>query len=193
MFHFGTVNDEQRLTERLRSGDNAAMRQFYAHYGDALAAVCARYIANEEDAKDVFQDTLVNIFTHIGDFNYRGTGSLKAWTTKIAINQSLRFLKQKKRRELQLPADYPPEAPEPEADDPPIGNVPPDVIHQMVTLLPTGYRTVLNLYVFEGLSHKEIAKLLDIEEKSSASQLCRAKNLLAKMILDYQNHKKPIR
>ncbi|MBP5339625.1 MAG: sigma-70 family RNA polymerase sigma factor [Prevotella sp.] len=166
------------------------MRQFYDRYGDALAAVCARYIADEDDVKDVFQDSLVSIFTHVGGFSYRGVGSLLAWATKIAVNESLRFLKTKKHYELQRLTEDPPETPEPEADDPPIDDVPPEVIHQMVTLLPTGYRTVLNLFVFEGRSHKEIGQLLDIGEKTSASQLCRAKNLLAKMILDYHNHKR---
>jgi RNA polymerase sigma-70 factor (ECF subfamily) len=75
----------------------------------------------------------------------------------------------------------------PEDDDPPISDVPPDVIHSMVSQLPTGYRMVFNLYVFENKSHREIASLLGIKEKSSASQLCRAKNLLAKMIRQYND------
>ena len=75
----------------------------------------------------------------------------------------------------------------PEEDDPPISDVPPDVIHSMVSQLPTGYRMVFNLYVFENKSHREIASLLGIKEKSSASQLSRAKNLLAKMIRQYND------
>ena len=80
---------------------------------------------------------------------------------------------------------------EPETDDPPISDVPPDEIQKMVSQLPTGYRTVFNLYVFENRSHQEIASLLGIKEKSSASQLSRAKNLLAKMIREYNNQQFP--
>ena len=74
-----------------------------------------------------------------------------------------------------------------EDDDPPISDVPPDEIHRMVSQLPTGYRTVFNLHVFENKSHQEIASLLGIKENSSASQLSRAKNLLANMIRQYND------
>ena len=76
---------------------------------------------------------------------------------------------------------------EPEDEDPPVSNVPPDVLHRMICELPTGYRTVFNLYVFEDKSHKEIAELLGIKKDTSASQLSRAKNLLAKKIREYIN------
>ena len=71
-------NDEQRLVKRLQRGDKSAAREFYARYADRLAGICSRYITNEEDLKDVFQNALVNIFSHIGDFKYRGEGSLQA-------------------------------------------------------------------------------------------------------------------
>ena len=70
----------------------------------------------------------------------------------------------------------------PEEDDPPIEDIPPEVIQEMIRQLPTGYRTVFNLYVFEDKTHEEIARLLGISINTSSSQLCRAKNLLAKMI-----------
>lgn len=184
-------NEEQRLVKRLQDGDKAAAREFYAVYADYLAGVCSRYIADEEDLKDVFQDALIHILTHIGDFHYRGTGSLQAWATKVVVNQALKFLRTQQRHELwQLDCDV---VDEPEEDDPPIADIPPDIIQQMLTRLPTGYRTVLNLYVFEGKSHQEIARLLGIKENSSASQLHRAKNLLVKMIRQYNNDKTPRR
>lgn len=192
MFSVAARDDEQRLAERLRSADSAAMREFYACYADLLAAVCARYVVDEEDVKDVFQDALVRIFTHAGDFHYRGPGSLRAWVTKIAVNESLRFLQASHRLTLQqLTTDI--GQPEPETDDPPISDVPPEVVHQMVSRLPVGYRTVFNLYVFEGHSHSDIARLLDISKSTSTSQLHRAKRLLAKMITDYLNHKQSSR
>ena len=71
-------DEERRLARRLNDGDKAAVREFYSRYADYLAGVCSRYIADEEDMKDVFQDAFVDILTHIGNFQYRGTGSLKA-------------------------------------------------------------------------------------------------------------------
>ena len=183
------IIDERRLAERLRNGENGAMREFYSLYAEQLAGICSRYITDENDMKDVFQESLVHIITHISDFTYRGAGSLTAWASRIVVNESLRFLRDTKRHELLLLDRE--VADEPEADDPPISDVPPEEIHRMVSQLPTGYRTVFNLYVFENKSHQEIATLLGIKEKSSASQLSRAKNLLAKMIRQYNDKHHP--
>ena len=181
--------DEQRLAERLRNGENGAMREFYTLYAEQLAGVCSRYITDDDDMKDVFQESLIHIITHIADFTYRGAGSLRAWASRIVVNESLRFLRDTKRHELLLLDQE--VADEPEGDDPPISDVPPDEIRRMVSLLPIGYRTVFNLYVFENKNHQEIASLLGIKEKSSASQLSRAKNLLAKMIRQYNDKHLP--
>ena len=59
----------------------------------------------------------------------------------------------------------------------------------MISELPDGYRMVLNLYVFEQKSHKEIADMLDIKESTSASQYLRAKKLLASKINNYLKNK----
>ncbi len=64
-----------------------------------------------------------------------------------------------------------------------------DELHQLIRELPDGYRTVLNLFVFEGLSHRQIAELLSIKESTSASQFYFAKRLLAKRIKDLKNKK----
>lgn len=185
MFYIGHSNDEQRLVKRLRNGENAAMQEFYTHYANYLTAVCSRYIVDRENLKDVFQEALIHIFTHIADFEYRGAGSLKAWASRIMVNEALDFLKASKRQELMLVETELTE--EPFEEVPSLNDIPPDVILQMVKNLPTGYRTVFNLYVFENKSHSEIAHLLGIKESSSSSQFCRAKSLLAKMIRQYNN------
>ena len=61
----------------------------------------------------------------------------------------------------------------------------PGKLKKMVEELPLGYRTVLTLYAVEGLSHKEIGKLLHIKEKSSASNLARARAMLSEKIKSY--------
>ena len=111
--------------------------------------------------------------------------------TKVMVNESLKFLRTKEQHEV-LQQDYDAIAEE-EADDLSISDIPPDVIQQMLSRLPTGYRTVLNLFVFEGKSHQEIARLLGIRKDSSASQLLRAKQMLIKMIRKYNNDNPPRR
>jgi RNA polymerase sigma-70 factor (ECF subfamily) len=178
-------NEEQRLVKRLQEGDKTAARVFYTRYADSIAGICARYIADDEDVKDVFQNTLVHIFSHIADFKYRGVGSLEAWVTKVVVNESLKFLRTREKREfLQLDSEVFDEI---EDEAPPLSDIPPDVIRRMLNRLPTGYRVVLNLYVFEGRSHQEIARLLGIKKDSSASQLHKAKKMLAKMIKKYND------
>ena len=188
MHHIGYSNDEQRLAEQIRRGDNAAMRVFCSLYVSHLKAVCARYIADGEDVSDVLQETLISIVTHISDFHYLRQGSLKAWATRIAVNESLNFIRRNRRRELMFQEQYIGDIAEEE--DPPIEDIPPEVIQQMVRQLPTGYRTVFNLYVFEDKSHQEIAQLLGCSANTSISQLHKAKNLLAKMIQTYHDKKR---
>ena len=188
MHHIGYSNDEQRLAEQIRNGDNGAMREFCSLYVPHLKAVCARYIADGEDVSDVLQETLISIVTHISDFHYLRQGSLKAWATRIAVNESLNFIRRNRRRELMFQEQYIGDIAEEE--DPPIEDIPPEVIQQMVRQLPTGYRTVFNLYVFEDKSHQEIAQLLGCSANTSISQLHKAKNLLAKMIQTYHDKKR---
>lgn len=175
---------EQQLFERLKNGDPSAQKTLYTKYVGSLAAVCSRYVADADDVKDVLQDAFVKVFTQFGSFRYRGEGSLKAWLVRIVINTSLTFLKTAGRlnvvREDEVRiADAADE--EPDAD-----GVPPDVLQGMIRQLPDGYRTVLNLYVFENKSHKEIAAILNIKPTSSASQLFHAKAMMAKMIKEYK-------
>ena len=189
MHHIGYSNDEQRLAELIRRGDNAAMREFCSLYVPHLKAICTRYVTDSEDASDVLQETLISIVTHISDFHYLGQGSLKAWATRIAVNESLNYIRRNRRQELTLQEQYIDDIAE-EEEDPPIEDIPPEVIQQMVRQLPTGYRTVFNLYVFEDKSHQEIAQLLGTSVKTSISHLHKAKNLLAQMIQTYHDNKR---
>lgn len=182
-------HSEEDIAEGIRKGDNRAMRHFYAQYGGLLAATCSRYVNNEDDVKDLMQDAMVNIIQNIDSFTYKGKGSLRAWATRIVVNQTLNFVKSQKRfldtfadkdlGNLSLPDN----------EEPDISDVPADVIHQMISQLPDGYRTVFNLFAIEGKSHKEIAALLGIKADTSASQFFRAKNILAKQIDNYKRNK----
>lgn len=181
------MNSEKDIVNRIRSGDSHAMKDFYDLYAAYLSGVCSRYVADGDDQKDVFQDCIISIIQHIGEFEYRGNGSLKAWVTRIAINQALSFLRNKKRLNIVTLDDEKTDV----EDDSTIetADIAPQVIHDIIKRLPEGYRAVFNLYVVEGKSHKEIAKLLGIKEMSSASQLHRAKAILAKEIEKYRKEK----
>ena len=180
-------DSEKSIAEGIRKGDNHAMRDFYASYGGLLTAVCSRYVADDDDVKDVIQESLLSIISNINTFEYHGKGSLRAWATRIVVNHALGFLRNKKRT-LSLFVDNPQDIADVEDDDSPpdIGNIPARVVTDMIRQLPEGYRMVFNLYVIDGKSHKEISRLLGIKEDSSASQLHRAKAILAKKITEYR-------
>lgn len=161
-------------------GDPRGQRELYLRYAGYLTAVAYRYLGDEDSVKDLLQDVFIKVFEHFNKFRYRGEGSLKAWLSKIVVNDSLRELRASKHL---VTVESIPE--EPFDEDPEIGKVPMEVLQNMISQLPDGYRTVFNLYVFERMPHKEIASLLGIKENSSASQLLRAKALLSREIKDY--------
>ena len=175
-------NKEKTIVQLFRQGNALAMDKLYAEYADYLTTVCARYIVNDDDLKDVLQESFIKIFTQINQFEYRGKGSLKAWTTRIVINESLQFLR-KQKVNAPLVADDPPDIPD---ETPDTEGLSADTLNNLVAQLPTGYRTILNLYVIEGKSHKEIAQMMGIKPDTSASQFHRAKNMLARLIKDYK-------
>ena len=184
MFFSWNRDKEEKEITLVKKGDASAMRSLYEQHIGYLTAVCSRYVANEDDVKDVLQESFIKIFSSIEKFEYRGKGSVKAWLTKVVVNESLAFLKRNNRIELVYPEQELPDLPEEESPD--ITDISPDVIQKMVQKLPKGYRTVFCLYVFEHKSHKEIASILDIKADASASQLHKAKEMLARFINDYK-------
>jgi RNA polymerase sigma-70 factor (ECF subfamily) len=146
-------------------------------------AIGLRYLPEGDEVRDVLQDSFVRILTSIGQFNYHGEGSLKSWVGRIVSNRSVDYLREHQR--FRVVSGIPDEPDEEEEPD--VGGVPPDVLTKMIGRLPVNYRMVLNLYVFEQRSHREIAQLLDIKESTSSSLFFRAKKMLARMIKDYIN------
>ena len=175
-------HSEESLVLKMQERDSQAMRMFYHLMAGYLTAVCARYIVQEDQIKDVLQESFIKIYTHIDRFTYQGEGSLRAWAARIVVNESLMALRSHSQQTLTYVADLP----DIDDEDPDVEDIPPDVIQQFIRELPDGYRTVFNLYVFEDKTHQEIASLLHIKESSSASQLHRAKSMLAKKITAYK-------
>ncbi|MDE5812763.1 MAG: RNA polymerase sigma factor [Muribaculaceae bacterium] len=179
-------DSEAFLAQRIRNKDPLASKALYGAYAGYLTGVCTRYLSDPDDVKDVLHDSFLKIFGAMHSFEYKGPGSLKAWLTKIVVNESLRFIRDTYRHELvTLSEEIEMTA---AAEEPEIRTVPMEILHRMISELPTGYRTVFNLYVFEGRSHKDISALLNIKEASSASQFHRAKALLAARIKEYQSN-----
>ncbi len=176
--------EEQRLAERCRLGDNLARKELYEHYAGRMLGVCLRYSGDRETAQDMMHDGFLKIFSSFDKFTWRGDGSLRAWMERVMVNTILQQLRKNDVMNQSTALENSPEVYE-EPDASAVETIPQEVLMNFIAELPTGYRTVFNLYVFEEKSHKEIARLLGINEKSSASQLTRAKAALAAKVREW--------
>ncbi len=174
---------EQRLVEELKRGDVQAQRSLYESYSGRLMAISVRYIGGREQAEDNLHDAFIKIFASIDQFKYRGEGSLRAWLERITINCALEWLRVN-RRNITLEDRHLDEQ-VPSIDEAHTERIPERTILEFVRELPEGYRTVFNLFCVDGYTHREISEILGINEKSSSSQLLRAKRILATKIKEY--------
>lgn len=181
---FRKETEEERWLRKALDGDNTATEWIYRRHVRYLSALCSRYITEDEDIKDVLQESFIKIFTFLDRFKYRGEGSLKAWMAKITLNETLKFVRNNSRLPIDSIDDK--DMNIADGDSMETEDIPTDVLHQLIRELPDGYRTVFNLYVIDDKSHKEIAQLLGIKENTSASQLHKAKSMLARKIKHYR-------
>lgn len=181
---FRKKTEEERWLRKALDGDNTATEWLYRRHVRYLAALCSRYITDDEDIKDVLQESFIKIFTSLNIFTYRGEGSLKAWMARITLNETIKFVRRKNRLALSYIEDADMDI----ADSGSIEteDIPTETLYQFIRELPEGYRTVFNLYVIDNKSHKEIASLLGIKENTSASQLHKAKAMLVQKIKQYR-------
>ena len=178
--------EEQELAIRCARGEGAARRELYETYGARLLSLCRRYASDTAEAEDLMQDAFVKIFRVIGRFRWTRPGSLYSWMARVALN--LAFDSAKKRRRLARELVDVEALAESVEEDPGYEetmSVPAEVLQGMIAALPEGYRTVFTLYCIEELSHKEIAALLGIREKSSAATLAKARGRLAREVRQY--------
>lgn len=173
--------DEALLVNYCKENNAAAQKILYHRYVDGMMVMCLRYIPDAEDAKEVLMDGFFNFFRSIDGFIYAGEGSVRAWLTKIMINQCLMQLR--KRRNVFVIGKDDMVYEHKDDGESPLEYLTVKDILAMIHALPDGYRTVFNLYVFEGLTHKEIGALLNISDSTSKSQLHRARAMLKEKVL----------
>ena len=130
----------------------------------------------KNDRKDVLQECFIKIFMSLSTFELSRRRFFEGMDAK---DNGQRVVEVIRKSATYSFIEYGENVPD-TADEPEVEGVPDDVINKLILSLPPGYRMVFNLYVFENKSHKEIARMLNIGESSSASQFSRAKALLAK-------------
>ncbi len=168
------------LIQACISGDRNAQSKLHEQFASKMLGVCMRYSKSREEAEEVMQQGFVQVFKSLYTFKYKG--SFEGWVRRIMVNSAIRHYHTKPKMHPVVEIENSPAIE--------IGNE--DIITriqikellEMVQALSPGYRMVFNLYVFEGMKHREIAELLGISEGTSKSNLFDAKRLLQKAIIN---------
>lgn len=170
-------HNEKQFVAALVRGNRDAQRALYEEYYAPLMSICQRYAGSEDEAMDLLHESFIKIFKKIS--RYESGTALLAWMRRITVNTAIdHYRRSKRRRTEDLEKAYL------------ISSDAPDVIAQFsakeilmaVQKLPPTYRTIFNLYVIEGYSHREIGEQLEIAESTSRSNLVKARGKLQKVL-----------
>ena len=156
-----------------------AQKALYLLYGSYLMGLVTRYTENREDAEEVFHDTMMKIYTHIS--RYKFESSFKTWISRIAINTSIDYIRKNKNamlvehisdkileiKELDLEKEVGLEA---------------ELAMKLLHQLPINQKIIINLFLIDDFSHREIAQKLNISEEASRTQYRRAKKHLIDLV-----------
>ena len=171
------LHTHKEFIEKSKLGDRISQYRLYELYVDAMYNVVMRMVQTKEDAEDIVQDSFVEAFKNLTSFRYEST--FGSWLKRIMINKSINHLKLK--RIPIVPIDnqiYHLKDENLES----IVEVDIRKITKGITLLPVGYRQIINLYLIEGYDHVEISEILKISTSTSKSQYHRAKKKLIEIL-----------
>lgn len=169
----------RQLLDLCKKGDSHAQKALYDSLAPKMFPVCIRYMGDRIVAEDVLQDGFVTLFSRLD--SYSGAGSFEGWARKIFVNTALMSLR---KSDVLRESDDIGQAWSIKSEaTTAIQDIGYKELLTMIGELPAGFRTVFNMYVMEGYSHKEIAEALGITENTSRSQLQRARVALQEKIL----------
>lgn len=173
------MTDLEKILEGCKKNDRSAQAGLYKLLAPKLLGLCIRYLQDRNEAEDAMQDAFVKIFTNMTSF--KGSGSFEGWAKRIAVNTALTALKARNRLSFERHTEDMENIGIPEEEPMTLNS---NDIMACMNALPVGYRTIINLFLVEEFSHKEIAEKLQITESTSRSQYSRARQALMKLIKD---------
>ena len=172
------LNSGKVMNEMYLKGTQETNELLYRHFAPKMYGICLRFAGNPMDADDILQDGFLKIFTKIKDF--RNEGSLEGWIRRTFVNTAINYYRKNSRNQRNG-----------DLDGIDISDDNNEIIYDKLSReellnllqeLPIGYRTVFNLNVLEGYTHKEIGQMLGISDNTSKSQLTRARAILQKRV-----------
>jgi RNA polymerase sigma factor (sigma-70 family) len=171
------------LIKECREGRLTAQKWLYDRFAVSFFLLCRRYLKTDEVAEECMMGGFLRIFKHLADFEYKNDAATVAWMKRIMVNECLQVLR--KKEPFFLVAQE--AAEEITVTDSVLDQLQAEELFKLISKLPTGYRTVFNLFAVEGLKHQEIAAELGITEGTSKSQYNRARILLQQMLSAQNN------
>jgi RNA polymerase sigma factor (sigma-70 family) len=175
--------NEEDFILAVKARERWALKKLYEEHYEYLYPVCLRYAQKQEEAEDILHEGFIKIFKNID--KYQPGTSLKSWMRRIIVNASIDHYRERKRKRteeitpmLKLRSKKPDIFSKITVDE---------ILVALRQLSPT-YRTVFNMFVMEGYSHREIAKQLGITESTSRSNLVKARNKLKSLLLPKENY-----
>ncbi|MEM6263908.1 MAG: sigma-70 family RNA polymerase sigma factor, partial [Bacteroidota bacterium] len=165
----GVQYTEAELVNGCQEGKPIFQRALYNRYYRLMYGICLRYAGNKDEAQDILQEGFIKVFRHINGF--RSEGSLEGWVRRIVVRTAIEHYRKNSRFfpvELEAARDLS------DSEDV-ISDLSRQELLQVIQGLPPGFRTVFNLYVIEGYTHREIGEMLGISEGTSKSQFSRSR------------------
>lgn len=173
---------DQELIEMCRKGDDLGYTGLYNRYARGIYNSISRIVAHTAEAEDILQDTFCLIFGDIEKL--KEIKSFEAWVKRIAINQSISHLRRNKVVFTDLGnTEIVDEADQNDGEEE-IFNCKVEDVRKSIQALAPGYRTVLNLYLFEQMSQEEIAGMLGLSHSTVRTQYHRGKNKILLSLKD---------
>jgi len=172
------MNSSKITNDIYLKGTQETNELLYKHFAPKMYGICLRFAGNPMDADDILQEGFIKVFTKINDF--RNEGSFEGWIRRTFINTAINFYRRNARNHKNEDLE------DIEISDHSHENIydklSREELMDLLQELPIGYRTVFNLNVLEGYTHKEIGEMLGISDNTSKSQLTRARAVLQKRV-----------
>ena len=166
-------HDDISLIKACSNGDHNAFNKIYNKYAGLMYSICLRYMNSHNDAQDALQEGFIKVFNKISSYSF--SGSFEGWMKKIFINTSIELIRKKKyHQDINDIRDSEFKT----TSKINVGSLDAKKMIDLIQKLHQGYRTVFNMYVIDGYSHKEISEMLDISESTSKTQLFKARKQL---------------
>jgi len=174
-----------KLISDCKKGKAEAQDKIYDLYSAAMLGICARYADNIEEAEDILQDSFIKIFTKVSKYQFESVAPFSAWMKRIVVNTALNHIRNNKKNKIfdQLDEKVEMQYQESTTENSNI-NISQEDILKLIQNLPSGYKLVFNLYVFEKYSHQDIAAELGVSVNTSKTQLFKARQMLQKQVME---------